>query len=297
MLITASSYNIQNSNRVAFDHCQSTESSPNKILFIGGLTDGLLTVPYVVPLVDALPASYSLVEVLLSSSYVGWGTSSLSRDVLEIGECVNYFRNLVRGKIVLLGHSTGAQDVMHYIISSGVRPDIDGAILQGGISDREAMLMFMKAQEYEKSVMIAREFIDGGRGEDCLPSNLTGLVFPGPASANRWMSLASPGPDHSGEDDYFSSDFDDDRLGKIFGKAGSTKVPICILFGEKDPYVPLTVNKAALVGKWIECIKKEGGVVDEDSGVIEGATHTLKEAGKPLENLKRRIIGFLGRID
>lgn len=282
---------------MAFDHCLSSGSPPNKILFIGGLSDGLLTVPYTIPLAEALPNSYSLVEVLLSSAYDGWGTSSLSRDVLEIAECVRYFRNLnPGGKIVLLGHSTGAQNVLHYIVSNGERPAIDGGILQGGISDREAMIMLMRPEEYEKSIKIAQDYISDGRGEDCLPRSLTGIVFPGPASATRWMSLASPGPDHLGEDDYFSSDFDEERLGNIFGKAGSTKVPISILYGGKDPYVPTTVDKVGLVGRWIGCIQREGGVVDEDSGIIEGATHTLKEGGKSLEELKRRIIGFLKRI-
>lgn len=283
---------------MAFDHCQSSESHPNKLIVIGGLSDGLLTVPYIIPLAEALPDSYSLVEVLLSSAYDGWGTSSLGRDVLELAECVEYFRKLNPGrKIVLLGHSTGAQDVMHYIISNGERPTVDGGILQAGVSDREAMVMLMGPEEYEKSIKIAQDYINDGRGEDCLPSNLTGVVFPGPASAKRWISLASPGPDHLGEDDYFSSDFDEKRLGNIFGKAGSTKVPISILYGGQDPYVPTTVDKAGLIGRWIGCIKKEGGIVDEDSGIIEGATHTLKEGGKPVEELKGRIIGFLNRID
>lgn len=256
-----------------------------------------MTVPYIIPLVEALPKSYSLVEVLLSASYDGWGTSSLDRDVSEIAECVKYFRNLnPGGKIILLGHSTGSQDIMHYIVSDGKRPGIDGAILQGGISDREAMTMLMQPGEYEKSVKMAREYINDGRGEDCLPSNLTGGVFPGPASARRWMSLASPGPDHSGQDDYFSSDFSEERLVNTFGKAGSTKVPISILYGEQDPYVPATIDKIQLVDRWMRHVKQGGGSIDEGSGVIRGGTHTFREGGKPLDDFKRRVVGFLNRI-
>ena len=283
---------------MAFEHGKKPASCPNTVVFIGGLSDGLLTNPYIPSLAKALPDSYSLVEILLSSSYEGWGTSSLDVDVQEIAQCVEYFQNLrPEGKIVLLGHSTGCQDVMHYLVSDGKRPKIDGGIMQGGISDREAMTAWMPSQEYDRSIKVAKEYIDDGRGDDCLPGKITGGIFPGMVSANRWMSLASPGPEHAGQDDYFSSDFEDDRLQMTFGKAGSTGTPLSILFGEADPHVPEWVNKHELVGKWIRCIKEGGGVVDEDAGVIKGATHTLREGGEPLEELKQRILGFLGRIE
>ena len=41
--------------------------------------------------------------------------------------------------------------------------------------------------------------------------------MPAPVSAKRRLSLASPGPSHSGEDDFFSSDLDDERLATTFG--------------------------------------------------------------------------------
>lgn len=246
---------------------------------------------------DTLPDSYSAVEILLSSSYDGWGTSSLVDDVKEIAQCVKYFRELrPNGKIVLLGHSTGSQDVFHYLISGGQRPRIDGGILQSGISDRQAFAQAMPQSTYDKSVKVAQEYIDDGRGGDCIPSSLTRPTFSGPISAKRWISLLSPGPDHAGEDDYFSSDFDDNRLRKTFGKIGRTGTPISILFGGSDEHVPESVDKEHLVIRWIKAIEDGGGVVDKDSGVIPGATHNINEEGKPLVERLSRIIGFLGRI-
>lgn len=247
---------------------------------------------------DALPASYSPVEILLSSSYAGWGTSSLDEDVAEIAQCVRYFRDLrPNGKIVLMGHSTGSQDVIHYLVSGGQRPKIDGGILLSGISDREAFALALPRSIYDQSIRVAQEYIDDGRGGDCLPSSITAPTFPGPISAKRWMSLMSPGPDHAGEDDYFSSDFDDNRLRGTFGKIGGTGTPVSILFGGNDEHVPDSVDKEHLVSRWTKIIEEEGGVVDKDSGVVPEATHTLNEVGKPLDERLRRITGFLGRIE
>lgn len=247
---------------------------------------------------DALPASYSSVEILLSSSYAGWGTSSLDQDVSEIARCVEYFRNLrPNGKIVLMGHSTGSQDVIHYLVSGAQTPKIDGGILLSGISDREAFAANLPKSAYDHSVKVAQEYIDDGRGGDCLPSSITGSIFPGPVSAKRWISLMSPGPDHAGEDDYFSSDFDDDRLRGTFGKIGGTGTPVSILFGGSDEHVPNSVDKGRLISRWSKIIEDGGGVIDKDSGIIPEATHTLNEVGTPLEERLRRITGFLGRID
>lgn len=247
---------------------------------------------------DALPASYSAVEILLSSSYSGWGTSSLDEDILQIAQCVRYFRNLrPNGKIVLMGHSTGSQDVIHYLVSGGQRPGIDGGILLSGISDREAFALGLPKGLYDQSIKVAQEYIDDGRGGDCLPSSITAPVFPGPVSANRWISLMSPGPDHAGQDDYFSSDFDDERLRGTFGKIGATGTPISILFSGNDEHVPDSVDKEKLVSRWTKIIEDGEGVVDKDSGVIPEATHTLNEVGRPLDERLRRITGFLGRIE
>lgn len=282
---------------MAFEHGVPGVSRIDTIIFIGGLGDGLLTVPYTVHLAKFLPESYSLVEVLLSSSYAGWGVSSLDSDVKELATCVAYFKGLrPGGKIILLGHSTGCQDVLHYLISDGNRPGIDGGILQAPVSDREWMTSVLAPNIYDGFVATAREYIEDGRGDDVLPSNITGKLFQVPISANRWMSLASPGPDHAGQDDYFSSDFDIGRMKNIFGKAGSTRTPLSLMIGGNDEAVPPSVDKHALIGKWLTHIKEGGGVVDDDAGIINGASHNLGEGGKSMEDLIRRITGFINRV-
>lgn len=283
---------------MAFEHGVPGVSRVHTIIFIGGLGDGLLTVPYTTSLAKILPESWSLVEVLLGSSYAGWGVSSLDSDVKELSTCVAYFRSLrPRGRIVLLGHSTGCQDVLHYLISADNPPGIDGGILQAPVSDREFMDFFLSPSILDGCVNMAREYIEDGRGDDVLPIKMTGNLFQTPISANRWLSLASPGPDHAGQDDYFSSDFDIERMRRTFGKAGSTRTRLSLLCGGSDEYVPPSVDKHALIGKWLTHIKDGGGVIDDDAGIINGASHSLGEGGEPTEDLQRRVLGFIDRLE
>jgi triacylglycerol esterase/lipase EstA (alpha/beta hydrolase family) len=104
-----------------------------QVIFIGGLTDGLLATDYVVPLANALQEEkWSLVQPLLSSSYIGYGTSSLKEDAIEIEKLINYliYEEQSEG-VVLVGHSTGCQDIVHYLRTGGhCSRAVRGAILQ-----------------------------------------------------------------------------------------------------------------------------------------------------------------------
>ena len=285
---------------IAFEHRHNLQSQASNVLvFLGGLSDGLLTVPYVHHIISSLPSSWALIEPTLSSSYRQFGISSLGKDVAEIAQLVEYVQNLhPHGKVVLLGHSTGSQQVMHYCIGPGSRPQTHGAIFQASISDREALTTFVPSDDYQSTCAVAQSYLSDGRGEDILPFKLTTSSFQtAPMSARRWISLASPGPAHEGEDDFFSSDFDDERLSKIFEQLGKTGKRITFLYSGSDQYVPSAIDKPKLVEKWHEHVKRGGGIVDEGSGVVPGASHTLKEGGEPLKALVERVIGFLDRLE
>ena len=55
---------------VAFEHAAPASATAplHTLIFIGGLYDGLATVPYVPALASALPPSWRLAQILLSSS-------------------------------------------------------------------------------------------------------------------------------------------------------------------------------------------------------------------------------------
>ncbi|OCK81337.1 putative UPF0613 protein PB24D3.06c [Lepidopterella palustris CBS 459.81] len=292
---------------VAFEHTPSTTTLPddgriNTLLWIGGLGDGLLTVRYPSTLASRLDPEWRLAEVLLSSSYKGWGTGSLKRDATELALCVSYFKQLrPKTKIVLMGHSTGCQDIMHYLVgegeaSSGGRPTIQGAILQAGISDREALVHHLSPAEYDEGVRFAREMVENGRGRDILPNSTAFALFGAPVTATRWLSLASP--DKKGEDDYFSSDLDISQLTTTFGSI-KKETPFMFLFSEADQHVPDSVDKMALVTKWTDVIRGNGGVVDSrNGGVVPGASHNL-EGDRPevVTDLIERVKRFLARVE
>lgn len=88
-------------------------SARNAIIFIGGLTDGPHTVPYIRTVAskiqDAAGLDYSVFEIRMRSSFFGFAWSSLAKDVEDISALVKYLRGLGKQKIILFGHSTGCQ--------------------------------------------------------------------------------------------------------------------------------------------------------------------------------------------
>lgn len=242
--------------------------------------------------------------MILSSSYSGFGTSSLSRDAKELGQCVEYFRSLgdkaKERKVVIMGHSTGSQDCMEYAVGkeSGRRPRVDGLVLQGCVSDREALKEHLGKKEYERIIDLAKEYITSGRSEDIIPAFREGIKVYGraPVTAYRWNSFLSADGPGAGDDDYFSSDISDERLKETFGKLG---VPLMVLFSGDDEHCPKFVHKEMLVEMWTRVIKDSGGIVDdENGGIIRGATHNLEGDDEDVvRDLCQRVYGFLGRIE
>ncbi|CAN9160300.1 unnamed protein product [Alternaria alternata] len=290
---------------IAFEHNPRPLSSaaPNTLLWVGGLTDGLLTVPYPSAIASKLPSDWVISEVLISSSYKGWGTGSLARDARELGECVSYFRKLrPEKKVVIMGHSTGCQDIMEYMLGKGHegREPLDGVILQGGVSDREAWEDYYKEgdkrKELEEAIRKSKELIDMGKAKEILSpeSNAVFKDMGGPLNAYRAYSLLAKG----GDDDYFSSDLSDEHFATTFGKIPKS-TPVCFLLGSKDPYVPAKIDRAALLQRWTRIIREGGGVVDdEDGGVIPGAHHNLDDDPEEVvQDLVKRVCGFVTGLD
>lgn len=283
----------------AFEYTPDPNSkSENLLIFINGLFGGLSTTSYTATISNSLPPNWNLAEVLLSSSYLGWGASSISKDVQELSQCVSYFRGVKTGRIVLMGHSTGCQDVMQYLTGPGheSRPAINGGIIQAPASDREWIEMAMPSEVLKESCKIAKAMVDSGDGEEILSTKVThGFLAPAPITARRWLSLASP--DHNGGDDYFSSDLSDEQLVQTFG-ALPPATPLCILFSGNDEYLPKSIDQHASLRRWLEIAKRGKGKVDEEhSGIIEAATHDLgNNPDEVVGELVRRVLGFLTKL-
>ncbi|KAK6534500.1 hypothetical protein TWF281_005819 [Arthrobotrys megalospora] len=274
---------------------RSRDGKPNTLLFIGGLGDNLLTVPYVG---DLVKTGWSVVQVVISSSASGWGTGTLTRDAKELALCISYFKiQLSRPKVVLLGHSTGCQDILYYLcrleVSQQADGQLDGAILQAPVSDREALAVIMGKDSYDRSWKHAQRLIKSGRGGDIMPAQITQGVFEAPCTADRWYSLTSPNFD--GEDDFFSSDIPEENIDGTFGGVTPAGTPLLVVYSGEDEFVPPWVDKEALVGRWVRsCVKKGVNLDVRESGVIVGATHNFAGCkGGVLEDFLGRVGRFL----
>ncbi|KZZ95687.1 hypothetical protein AAP_01363 [Ascosphaera apis ARSEF 7405] len=312
----------------AFEFKTGDKPKPNTLIFIGGLTDGLGSVTLVDDIVEALEdTEWSVFTVLLSSSYKGFGTSTLDQDVKEIAQCVKYALQYKKetnggkdGLVSIMGHSTGSQDVLHYIYTADSkailnRPQVDGAIMQSPVSDREAVLHLANGssqvqEALEKLIAIAKQGTVTADGHEIiLPNDLVDKLdmFPPctPLTARRFLSLVSPdSPLKPEADDLFSSDLTEERLQETFGvvaERGTLRGSMLILYGGNDEYVPPTVDKEKLVSRWEAIVKKsspEKEIWDANSGIVPGATHAIDDISLtgPRQDVARRVKSFLAKV-
>lgn len=322
----------------------SAASQPHSILFVGGLGDGLATTSYMADVVASLRSTpWSLFTLTLTSSYQSWGMGHLDRDTDEIATCLKYIKEYKddkfgkdnQNKIVLMGHSTGSQCVLHYLhrenphttkpkfdpyLEHVVRVPLDGAIMQAPVSDREAIQWVLRTgfgkktpQEiqaiFAKMEAAAREGAKKQltQNEDVLmPLELTGHIYPSntPLSCRRFLSLISPeSPEKPAEDDLFSSDLSDEHLATTFGMIhtrGLLKGKLMAMPSGKDASVPIWVDKDALMGRWKKAADHNGkySYWSDRSAQIPNGSHALSndDQAEPRQFLCRKVLGFLGEI-
>jgi pimeloyl-ACP methyl ester carboxylesterase len=264
----------------------------------------------------------------------------LGKDIDEIAQTVNYVREYKTpvygsGKVVIMGHSTGSQDVMHYlncpnprpahpVFDKGcpgvLRPQVDGAIMQAPVSDREGILWVIKCgtardspeamrELYNKAVDDAQKhtYEDNDSVDTVVPLSVTGRIgYPptAPVSSRRFLSLVSPdSPKAPEEDDLFSSDLSDAQLNKTFGQVAGRGLlghKLLVLYSGRDASVPPWVNKEALIKRWEKAINtEEREYWDRRSMVIPGASHALSDddQAEPRRILVRQVTSYLKDIE
>ncbi|GES60478.1 esterase [Aspergillus terreus] len=325
---------------VVFEYTPSTTTHKlHSLLFVGGLGDGLATTSYMADVARALmPTDWSLFTLNLTSSYQSWGLGHLDRDITEIAECICYIKDYKTsqfgdGKIVLMGHSTGSQCVLHYLyrpnpltvvpafdrdLQHVQRLPLDGAIMQAPVSDREAIQWVLKwgigdrrpeecREAYDKMVAIAKETEDNpnaGGFDVMLPLELTSVIYPAntPISCRRFLSLASPeSPQLPREDDLFSSDLSGQELEKTFGmvhERGLLRGRLMVLISGADQAMPDWVDKEKQLSRWEMATDRNGQIAIWDqkhSAIIPNASHALSDddQAEPRKYLVERMLAFL----
>ena len=309
---------------------RSQKVKGNTLLFVGGLSDNFLSVPYVYWLSFYLGYNpqWALMEVQLSSSGTGWGTSNLHEDANELSKAVQYVRDRTKcacpnnseaesyGNIVLMGHSTGCQSVLTYLSQNfnEHRAPVQGIVLQAAVSDREGLAVI--CQESKDVRKACEECLDITRGLESkgidpahltLPRELTArLGWPGVAvSCQRFVSLLSPSSPHDpAPDDLFSSDLSDESLRKTFGSIcslarfvpyGETKPSALILLSGEDEHTPQTVDKEVLLERWGRALAHGNVALAAGSGIIAAASHNVKEDNCAVE-LVQRVMDYIAAI-
>lgn len=328
----------QTETLTTFEFTGTTTHKPHSILFVGGLGDGMATTSYMADLVHALKSTpWSIFTLNLSSAYNSWGMGHLDRDTDEIATCLSYIRDYKTdkfgsGKIVLMGHSTGSQNVLHYLhrpnphqaktpfdpyLEHMTRPALDGAIMQAPVSDRQAVQLIVKegfgTLKPEEMKILVDELVETSRTmlrdsspkyDPILPLSLSAPIYgpTTPLSCRRFLSLYSPeSPEKPSEDDLFSSDLSDEQLDSTFGQItsqGLLKNKLMVLISGADQSMPPWVSKEGQLRRWARATDQSGRLDVWDhthTAVIPNASHALSndDQAEPRQFLCEKVLGYL----
>jgi hypothetical protein len=219
---------------VMFTSGPDVRDSEGTVVFVGGLTDGPMGLAYLPALAAALEAKrWRLCQPTLSSSYLGFGVSDLDKDVEELDLVLDRIlasanRDATRKKdenenahaVALVGHSTGCQDIVHFLKRGRHKDAITAAVLQAPVSDREAMCMEHGSEAIEAAHDAARLMMESGDGDSLMPRSTPG-VFGAPVTAARYFSLSG----RMTLDDMFSSDLTESEFLEKIGHMGLPSAP------------------------------------------------------------------------
>ena len=274
-----------------------------KVICVGGLTDGLNACPWIFHLSAACQAlGYNVIQPLLSSSYTGYGTGSLARDTEEIITLIEHLVvNHSCQHVVLVGHSTGCQNAIHFLHHAphSVRSRVVAVALQAPVSDQEAGEMEEHQADY---LQHARQEVCAHGAEVCEHILMPLHMHYSPITVSRFMSLF----ERYGSDDMFSSYMTDAELSARLncfsispppGTHTQTQaqmqtqqtplphssfpnrdaappspscIPVLIAFSLADEYVPASVDKPQLVSRLATAMGPSAVPL-----LLEGANHNL----------------------
>eukprot|EP00299_Pterocystis_sp_00344_P007893 c2767_g1_i1.p1 GENE.c2767_g1_i1~~c2767_g1_i1.p1 ORF type:complete len:298 (-),score=73.89 c2767_g1_i1:28-921(-) len=270
--------------QIAFCSPASQQSNGNIIwsqkalIMIGGLTDGLLATQYASTITTKANAQgWDAFQILIRSSYTGYGISSLARDSQDIDLLIAALKKQTPSiRVVVIGHSTGCQDAVWHSLKGEERDTVVGVVLQAPVSDREYLESTGDITELKA---LSKELVESGRGDHIMPRN---AMFNIPLTAYRYHSFSS----RLGDDDMFSSDLTDEEMKSRLG--GLTK-PCLIAFSMADEYVPKHVDKQKL------CQRLKSMLSNSTLIQIENADHSLTSQEATAE-FTEATLAFLSTI-
>ena len=231
-------------NLVAFVSLNSDHKPCNNAaVLIPGQTDGFMSMAYTASLSKALQViGFSLVQAQISSSFMQFGFSSIEKDCEELTLLVSYLKEeLSFEKIVFLGHSTGAQDVVYFLRHSPMKGLVSAVVLQGAVGDRD---IINSDPSLLKMLKEAKKLQAEGKGR----AFLSDFLYDAPVTANRFLSLA----ERLGKEDMFSLDLTEEELHSILEPI---QIPILLCFSSNDEYVPNQPAQRELAKRMVSVLR------------------------------------------
>lgn len=160
-------------------------------------------------------------------TYVNGGRcyETFEDSILDIEAYISKAKSLNYKKVILFGHSSGANKIAHYL---SINPDplVNLAILSGPVSDVPSQ-MAIAGLKYEPLIRLAKKLVSEGLSDALMPPNTPSE----PITAQRFLSLSVCG---SAEDvfQYYTQNQTNDSLKKI-------KTPTLMILGEKDEHLTM----------------------------------------------------------
>lgn len=274
----------QNKSVLAFvSHSNSDrkELCSNALVLIPGLTDGMMTMSYTHALNSSLLSiDYSLVQVNLSTSFCQFGLHSLETDVQELTLIIQYLKEQLHfNKLILLGHSTGCQDVLSLLRHSPAAASVTAIILQGAVSDRDGMVLDDTTPGLLRE---ARDLADKG----CPGRLLSDLYCDAPITAERFLSLAG----RLTPDDMFSCDLTCNELEPILAPI---RVPVLLCYSQQDEYVPNIAAQKESSQRMVDTLTSLGNTSVIDRVYIPG-DHGLSGA-TDYSRFVEKVVSFISQ--
>lgn len=154
---------------------------------------------------------------------VGGAFEKFTDCVLDLDAIVDYLKECYE-KVILIGHSTGANKVVYYLTRAGKGKNITGVVLASPVSD-VALYKKELGDNYEKALEAAQDMIKRGQGSLLMPQEWS----KDPRTAQRFLSLINQ---ESVEQMFPTKKFRGPL--KLFSKI---RIPTLVLFGEEDNYL------------------------------------------------------------